>query len=377
MKFSDFIENNVERLLADWEEFAKTHLPAAGVLGSEQLRNGAEAILRAMAADLRTEQSEWEQARRSQGLRPFHAPGVTETAKAHASDRFSTGFTLNQLVSEYRGLRASVIRHWMSEAVGGDRSQLHELVRFNEALDQSLTEAIRWFDQGAERSRDLFLGILGHDLRDPLSTAAAGIELQRVMRENERAHTDATEKVRRSLDRMEGMIEDLLDFARTRLGSPLPLAVEEADLGEVCREVVEAFELSHTGSAISLECRGDLTGMWDSDRVQQVLSNMIKNALEHGISCTPVTVTAYGEADAVVLSVHNAGPPIPAERRHTMFEPLTRADIPAGARTAGSLGLGLYIVKQIAKAHGTDVDITSSAHEGTTVSVRLPRSRGR
>lgn len=377
MTLSDFIENNIERLLSDWEEFAKTHLPAAGMLSPEQLRDGAEAILRAVAADMRTLQSDDDQIQKSRGLRPTHAPSVTETGKAHAADRFSTGFTLNQLVSEYRGLRASVIRHWTMEMDESNRRQLNELVRFNEALDQSLTEAIRWFDRGAERSRDLFLGILGHDLRDPLSTAASATELQLLTRDDEDAHREATEKVRRSLDRMEGMIQDLLDFARTRLGSPIPLAAERTDLKEICREVVDAFELSHRGHEISLQCSGDLTGMWDADRIHQLLANLIKNALEHGSSDKPVAVTAQGEAEEILLSVHNAGVPIPPETRYTIFEPLTRADIGTDPRAAGGLGLGLYIIKQIAKAHAAEVKITSTAGEGTTFTVRLPRSPGR
>lgn len=343
------------------------------MLSREQLRDGAEAILRAVAVDMRTLQSGEHQRQKSRGFRPSNAPAVTETGKAHAEDRLSSGFTLNQLVSEYRALRASIVRRWTTEMGQNGSQHLNDLVRFNEALDQSLTEAIRWFDEGTERSRSLFLGILGHDLRDPLSAAASAIELQLVTRDDEDAHREATEKVRRSLARMEGMIRDLLDFARTRLGSPMPLAMKPTDLKEICREVVEAFELSHRGRRINLECTGDLTGTWDADRIHQLLANLIKNALEHGDSDKPVTVTAQGEADGIVLSVHNAGPPIPRETRHTIFEPLTRADIGIGLHNAVSLGLGLYVVKQVAKAHAADVEILSALGEGTTFTLRLPR----
>lgn len=373
MSFSDFIEKNMERLLSEWEEFARTHLPAAGVLDREQLRNGAEAILRAVAADMRMLQSDEHQKQKSRGLRPGNAPAVTETGKAHALDRLGSGFTLNQLVSEYRALRASVIRYWTAEMGDSDREQFDELVRFNEALDQSLTEAIRWFDQGAERSRNLFLGILSHDLRDPLSAAVAAIELQRVTRHDEDAHRKATDKVRRNIAHMESLIQDLLDFARTRLGSPMPLALESADLSAVCREVVELFQLSHPERDIVLDCRGDLTGTWDADRIHQLLANLLRNALEHGAPDRPVTVTAAGETDEVVVSVHNSGPPVPPELRHTIFEPLTRADSGGNSLTR-NLGLGLYIVRQIARAHAAHLDIHSNAEDGTTFTVRLPRT---
>lgn len=372
MTFPDFIESNLESLLAEWVDFARTRLPAAGAMDERQLRDGAEAILRAIAANMRASQTNQEQREKSRGQRPELAPPVTETAELHAAERLGGGFTLDQLVSEYRALRASVVRHWMTDLGAADRNHLDELIRFNEAMDQSLSEAIRWFNSGLERSRSIFVGMLGHDLRDPLNAAMAGTELQ-LLTDDLGKLREAAERVRRNLRRMSDMIGDLLDFARTRLGERLPVDLSAMGMKEACREVVEAFDMSYQDRELRLDCTGDLTGSWDQDRIKQLLSNLIKNALEHGASDAPVSVSVQGEAGDVVLAVHNEGPPVPREKHHTLFDPLTRGDVQKRPQSRG-LGLGLYIVREIAEAHGGRVELDSTEEKGTTVAVRLPRA---
>lgn len=373
MTLADFIERNMGRLLAEWDEFANTRLPAASGMDSDELRDGAEEILSAVAADMRAAQSKQAQREKSRGERPGSAPAVTETAQQHAVERLRGGFTLDQLVAEYRALRASVVSQWTAELGPADREKLNELVRFNEAMDQSLTEAIGWFHQQLDQARHLFIGMLGHDLRDPLNAAMAATELQLLASEAE-AHRQQTERVRRNLYRMADMIGSLLDFTRTRLGERLPLDPKPTDLKETCREIVEAFE--RPDREIRLECAGDLTGNWDEGRLKQLVSNLISNALEHGKRGAPVPVTARKENGEVLLSVHNEGPPIPPENHRTIFDPLAHGDVDAGnERSAGGIGLGLYIVKEIAEAHGGTVDLESTVEYGTTFTVRLPTSQ--
>lgn len=377
MSLPDFIESNIERLVDEWKEFAKGRLPAAAVMGAGALRNGAESILRAVAADMKAPQSDREQAERSRGQLPERAPALTDTARQHAADRLSAGFTLDQLVAEYRALRGNVMRHWTAEMRTADRQTLEDLARFTEAMDQSLSEAIKWFNDGLERSRNVFVGVLGHDLRNPLNAAMAATDLQ-LMTDNPDTQRRSTEKIRRNLHRMTNMINDLLDFTRTRLGERLPIEPRPGDLSEACHEILEAFELSDHGREVQLACTGDLTGTWDPDRIKQLLSNLVRNALEHGRDDTPVKLTAAGGGEDVVLSVHNHGPPIPRDKQHVIFDPLTRGDVGTtqNPRLPGNLGLGLYVVKQIAEAHGGTVELSSTAQSGTTFQVRLPRAPG-
>lgn len=372
MSLPDYIERNMERLLSEWIEFAGTRLPASDFLDSAALADGSKRLLQAVVADMKSAQSETERKLKSRGESDFDS---SETVKEHAHDRLKAGFTLDQLVSEYRALRATVIRGWTSEMGAADRPMLDELVRFNEAMDQSLTDAIRWFNDGLERTRDIFLGVLGHDLRDPLNTALTANELQQLTEGNPEASRRAREVATRSLHRMADMIRDLLDFARTRLDGPLRISREPADMGEICREIVDALALGNSGRDIRLELSGNLTGRWDSGRIKQVASNLITNALQHGSADSPIDVAGQAESDEVVLTVYNEGPPIQTDRQYTIFDPFTKnVASEQNKRQPGRPGLGLYIVKQIVDAHGGSIELESGAPGGTKFTVRLPKS---
>jgi signal transduction histidine kinase len=167
------------------------------------------------------------------------------------------------------------------------------------------------------------------------------------------------------------MIRDLLDFARGRLAGGIPVAPRPCDLQALCDEVVEEMRQAHPDREIHFEAAGDLHGEWDRDRVEQVVSNLVGNAIVHGTGA--VCVTARDEGDEVVTTVHNQGPAIPAEAISTLFEPYTRpAEEADGPRSKG-LGLGLYIASEIVHAHGGTISVTSAPGEGTTFTIRWPR----
>jgi len=161
------------------------------------------------------------------------------------------------------------------------------------------------------------------------------------------------------------MIDDLLDFARTRLGGELPIHPRRVDLRQLCEQMVEELEFAYTRQ-VKLETEGDLWGDWDADRIAQVISNLVGNALQH--SDGDIAVSLRGEDDSVLFETKNGGPPIPAEVLPHIFEPGRRGD----ARSGG-LGLGLFIVRQIVLAHGGTIEVRSSEGEGTTFTARLPR----
>jgi signal transduction histidine kinase len=371
----DYIEQNLDRLIEEWVEFARTRLPASEFMGTEALTNGSKELLQAIIADMKSPQTEEQRAAKGRGEGDRRKSTVGKTAREHAENRLQGGFTLDQVVSEYRALRASVIRRWMVDMGPPDQQMLGELIRFNEAMDQSLTEAVRWFNEELGRMRDTFIGVLGHDLRDPLSAALTANELQRLADGKPDIQRKANKTTDSNLQRMVAMVRDLLDFARTRLDGTLPVSHKDADMKTLCREIAEALELSHEGREVRLKFRGDLTGRWDTDRIKQVLSNLIKNALEHGDAASPVTVSAKGKEHEVVVAVHNEGTPIPIDEQHVIFDPFRHkpADDISSRRRPYSLGLGLYIVKQITEAHRGSVEIESTEESGTTFTVRLPR----
>ena len=227
-----------------------------------------------------------------------------------------------------------------------------------------------------ERTRRDFeqhlIGIVSHDLRNPLSAILLGLQVL-LRREGLDARTVQTlVRLHASTERAVRMVRDLLDFTQARLGGGLKLERSPLDLHTLVRGVVEEFQTTHAQRALRLEQQGAGHGRWDGDRVAQMLGNLVANALKYSPPDTPVTVRSRGEAENVWLEVHNGGEPISPDALPRLFQPLQRA-VESVDKISRSVGLGLYIVEQIAHAHGGDVQVRSSASEGTTFTVRLPR----
>lgn len=265
-------------------------------------------------------------------------------------------------------------RHWVANYFPV-RTTSGELL----GLGSTLVEVTSHREAAAalERSvtfREELLAMLGHDLRNPLNAiTASAFQLSRAEGLGERER-NAVERIRRSAGRMARMIDDILDFARSRLGGGLPVDPQPVDMADLSRSTLEELQVAYPNRQLLFEAQGDTRGQWDPDRVTQVLGNLVVNALQHGRSDTPVHITARGEGSDVVMVVHNEGEPIPPERLPHLFDPFKGS---ARAQGSKSLGLGLYIVHQIARAHGGSVQVHSTAEEGTTFSVRWPREPAR
>ncbi|HSQ62706.1 MAG TPA: HAMP domain-containing sensor histidine kinase [Polyangiaceae bacterium] len=223
-----------------------------------------------------------------------------------------------------------------------------------------------------EQNRERFMGILAHDLKTPLATislAADFLEKGEAVPPSTLRHA-AT--IKNSAHRMSRMISDLLDFARSRSPEGLPVRPTQVDLGQLMASAVETLRSTQADRAIELRSEGDLTVRCDSDRALQVVTNLIENAFRYGSPERPVTVTVRGREKDVELAVHSWGAPIPADEIDTIFDPFRRGR-GAVASAHGGLGLGLFVVDQIVKAHGGRVEVTSSEAEGTTFTTYWPR----
>jgi signal transduction histidine kinase len=182
-------------------------------------------------------------------------------------------------------------------------------------------------------------------------------------------------RILNSAGRMNRMVNDLLDLARTRLGAGIPVTPQPMDLTPVCQQVMAELEAVHPDCQLHYESKGDLQGEWDSDRLTQVISNLVANALQHGCEDGPVSVVAQAHGEEVVLCVHNEGQPIPENAMKTIFEPMVRQPTQNGSKHTAGLGLGLYIAHEIVTAHGGTIGVTSPEKEGTTFTVQIPRRR--
>ena len=228
--------------------------------------------------------------------------------------------------------------------------------------------------QGLEAERDLrerFVASLSHDLRTPLSSAKMGAEL--IMQGPASADIiHRASRIAQNIDRADRMLQDLLDANRIKAGEKLALERAECNLAVIGDETLRELTSIH-GDRFVLRVSGDVVGSWSCNGIRRILENLCSNAVKYGTRDAPITVAIRGTEDAATISVHNAGNPIPREDLRALFEPFHRS---AAAQLAGhhGWGLGLTIVRGVAEAHDGHATVTSSATDGTTFSVTLPRT---
>lgn len=374
---SRFIENNIEPILQAWEDFARTIEPPALAMDDTELRDHARQMLHTFVADLGTSQSEHERTAKSKGL---GKRGAEDTAaETHAEARLLSGYTVVQLVSEYRALRSSVLTLWAADIESTQASDMADVTRFNEAVDQALAESVARYELMVKQSQNMFLAILGHDLRNPLGTVVAGSSFLMQATDIPPKYVLVATRMFNSAKRMSKLINDLIDFTRTHLGPGIPIRVKHASLVTVCNEVIDELRTFHPERTIEFHAPHKLDAIFDDSRIAQVLSNLIGNAIQYGNPDSPVTVGLSNNADDIVIEVRNRGEIIPHDKLQTVFDPMVR--IAAHANNAEnsdsmgrtSLGIGLYISREIVQAHGGKITVTSNASDGTAFILTMPR----
>ncbi len=369
MQLTSFIEANHQSILKGWVEFAGSMLPWAEGSSEKELLDHAKELLVAVVDDMKSPQTKLRQSAKSKGQT---ADGtLARVGKKHASDRLESGLSLKQLVSEFRALRTSVLQQW--EKSKG--SETGEVTRFNEAIDETLATSICRYTEIVDHTREQFLAILSHDLRSPLGAIIMGANL---LKDSEiHDPVKIIHLILGAAERMNRMVSDLLDFTRTRLGAGIPVTKKPMDLASVCLQVIAELQRSHPKTPLCFKPSGDLRGEWDSDRIAQVVSNLVSNALQYGETGKPVGIEVREQGPEILLKVHNEGLPIPETALNTIFMPMARYQ--AGGKcpdkNSQGLGLGLYIASEIVMSHGGDIDVESNEVSGTTFTVTLPRGQ--
>lgn len=378
MRLAEFILSNEEPILAEWESFARS-IGAGKNLDQLTLRDHAGQILLATARDMKSPQTAAERVQKSKGRensRNSDADDALDGASdAHAVDRLGLGFDMLEVMSEYRALRASVLQLWRASEPTADDRDIEDLTRFNEAIDESLSKAAASYTKRVEQARDMFLAILGHDLRNPLGAISMSAQLLPMVSDDKAEIVECGAMIANSASVMERMINDLLDYTRTRLGAGMPVKPIPVDLAAIGRELIAEFRTAHPNREIVFRSDGDLNGVWDNDRIRQAISNLLGNAVQHGSADFPVTLWLRGEEANVVIEIHNGGDPIPPGELSKIFDPLIRgfsAEHPKSNRP-GSIGMGLYIAREVAKSHGGQIDVSSTVEAGTSFTICLPR----
>lgn len=368
MRLSAFILEKMEPILREWEDVAQGIQPSCRRMDVAGYRGHAQEILAEIAAALRASE-----AADGDDARPAHA---ARTQESPAETRLKPGFNVDHLVCAYRALRVGVLNLWSRRDKSATRVEPDDMRRFNELLDRALAESIARYSALARRSQGIFLGLVGHDLRTPLQCLSIGAQFLMMSEKHDPQLIQLGSRMYDSAARMGQILDNLLDFTRSRIGNGMQIKPRQVDLAAIAGQVADEFRFANPGRVIHTEVCGDVCGHLDGARIGQVYQNLIGNALQHGTKDKDVTVRTCGDANGIRIEVHNHGDPIPAAEQDSIFDPLHRCANWSDERQEQlNLGLGLYIVREIVTAHKGSIKVQSGTGIGTTFLVWLPKSR--
>lgn len=398
MRLAEFIEANIEPILMEWEAFARSIWPA-GARAAEpaEVRDDAEAILRAVVADMQSEQTAAQQTQKSQPTDTAgdHGSQLAPSSIAHGGERVTSGFDLWAVIAEYRALRASVLRLWRRSEPVPDLRDVDDLTRFNESIDQSLTVSVRSYGAQVERDRtvmlgseqaarsdaekanrakDLFLATLSHEMRTPLNAIVGWLSiLQQESVEAERMQ-EGLRVIDRNTRAQVQLIDDVLDVSRIVSGK-LRVQIYPCELSEVITAGVDVMRPAAEARGITLSVQLDpaaSSSSCDGVRIQQVVWNLVSNAVKFTPKGGHVDISLSRDQSSTCIRVRDDGAGISGGLLPHIFDRFRQAD--SGTRRRfGGLGLGLSIVKYIVEAHGGTVEAQSAGEGlGSTFTIRLP-----
>lgn len=365
MQLARFLETAREPIMVAVASYARS-IPALRDTDEKTLRDHLPHLLDAIAADLRNSQSRAQSIAKSLGDGPVSL--TTTSAQIHGLLRAQRGITIEQLVAEFRALRSSILRLW-TDAYPVSTDSMEEINRFHEAVDQAVAESVEFFAQERERWRQIFLGVLGHDLRGPLN--AVGLTVQ-LMRKRGSAPADQVELLSRGVKRLSSLLDSLLEYNRAGFGTGMVLHRGPTDVAAICAAELELLKAALPEAHIDFDFHREIIADVDPSQVREALANLVTNAVKHGLSSRPVTVSLEDGPDHISLMVENAGH-IPPEEIELLFEPLRQRETPSVKTERTHLGLGLFIARQIARAHGGDA--TGCSGDGLVrFTIELPKT---
>jgi len=347
-ELSSLLREQRDAIVAEWLRQVREQLPAAEGMPGPVLENNVPQIILELAERVESRSPQ---------------KGLDALPTLHALDRYRIGFDVRAVLSEYAILRQVILARIPAAAEPGEIASLHQM------LDRAIADAVDHYALERDRAREIFVGMLGHDLRNPLNAIAMASQQLLLHPEHlDPVHRRLVVRIQSSATRIERMADDLLDFTRGRIGGGVPLTIKPVDLAGIVNDVVDEFREAFPDREVRAEPGpGDLDGEWDGDRLAQVVSNLIANALEHGGD--PIVVRARPDGDTVTIEVENQGE-MPEHLGSRVFDPFVSLHATRSGRRG--LGLGLYIVREIARAHGGSVEAVSS-RGATFFRVVLPR----
>lgn len=372
MKLAPFIKDHKEDITDEWVNFAQENISCVNKLQLEEVRDHIRQMLDGIVKSMEALESDAQQEKKSKGNKNLE-PGESTAAKQHGSQRADVGFDIVELSSEFRALRASVLRLW--EKNGKEKNweaDFHDMIRFNEAVDQEWMISLERFHHTVDESKNWFLGILGHDLRNPLATMSGVQSILKLSKNLSKKEQSLVGRSVSSVKRMRELIDNLLELTNLRLGSGMTINKSSVDLSKQSEKIIQELQLGYPEAELILESPGPIQGEWDGMRLDQLMTNLITNALRHGRPGGPVIVRVSAKGNDVFYEVHNEGAPIPESIKNMIFTGKFKKNN-GDSTKEDSYGLGLYIVKEIVDGHKGQIKVTSTEESGTTFKIILPR----
>ncbi|UQR64903.1 RsbRD N-terminal domain-containing protein [Bradyrhizobium sp. C-145] len=250
-RLADFIRNNQSAIIEEWIDFARTRSLASEVMSKLALKDHIVEILKFVATDLESPQTPAEQVDKSRGMDGGDESFRKRATEVHAALRLADGFDIDQKVSEYRALRASVVKQRVAHHRSLESTDLEDLTRFNEAIDQAVTESVAHYTKTINNSRNVFLGILGHDLRNPIGAGAVW---------DDGFQAKIVSDLVRTTDRATRILDDLLDLARSSFGIDVPIAKSQTDMASVCHGIADELQSVNEKHTLTVTQKGDPNG---------------------------------------------------------------------------------------------------------------------
>jgi len=375
MRLSDFIRTHSEEIAKEWEAFARTCSPAAAKLNVDQLRDHILPLLRFVADDMDAPQTDFEQSEKAQGRQPLTTVEASEAEK-HAALRIIDGFTVDQVIGEFRALRASILRLWIKHRSADIQADPTQITRFNESIDQTLGESVRRHghleSQAREHStsRDAFLATLSHELRGPLAAIVNGVHIVRALGATNANLAPVAAMMAQHLRRL---LDDLLDLARISRNR-LSISCVPTDIRQCVQDAVDANCEGLTQGTHILKVdipEAPLVGQIDCTRVVQVISILLNNAVKYSPAGSRIDVSLIRENEYALISVRDEGIGIAAEMLPRIFDAFYVTN--ENNLVKHGLGIGLWLARRLVEMHaGTILAKSEGPTRGAEFCAAIP-----
>jgi len=367
MRLSAFIKENIDTIIDEFEDFVRDIIVDEQDLTDQEIRDHMKSVVLDIANDMQESETPKEKEAKSKGL--DESEKIESDAQTHGATRVEQGMSITDINAEYRLLRAKILKLWMQGNDSISTQDFEDMLNFNEAIDAALSKSVIEYEKIIEDARNTFLGILGHDIRNPLGAIMGMTELLNRSNELSDKHQDLVISINQGARHALSITDNLLELTRIQMGSNLNVSLEKCDISAVCQSAVEQTQHAYPKSDIQFKTHGDLNGNFDYMRIQQIIENLLRNAIQHGDQSRSITLTANEKENAVEIILHNFGHVITPEKIENIFK---KYSLPEKGEQTRNLGLGLYIVNEIVSAHNGHIEVTSDETDGTSFTVTLP-----